>query len=340
MASEEHHHKGLAIAGVSVLLGAAIIALALFVLPQDGSRPELPPTPPASAATPSPAPDATSGQTTGNAKPTRSPKARAAVHASAGNDVQSARQAWEQAFARNDVAHVPAGWVSGYYDLYGQAQSTFGVNWLLLASVHRQETAFSTAASTYHGLNFVHCCAGPMQFNVTNGPTTTWERYRSAYRLGTRPRDYPHRTKRHPSVYDDYDAMMAAASLLRSSGAGAPLDGSAWQAAYDYYGHDEVGVEYADQVVARAIGWAQSGFSINQGIAPKLIEGVHAAWGEPVMRQFAAVEKARKRAAARRKHKHAKASPDAQTETTTTNPTSTQTNTTSSSTTTTTATSP
>ena len=135
MASEEHHHKGLAIAGVSVLLGAAIIALALFVLPQDGSRPELPPTPPASAATPSSAPDATSGQTAGNAKPTRSPKARAAVHASAGNDVQSARQAWEQAFARNDVAHVPAGWVSGYYDLYGQAQSTFGVNWLLLASV-------------------------------------------------------------------------------------------------------------------------------------------------------------------------------------------------------------
>ena len=132
--------------------------------------------------------------------------------------------------------------------------------------------------------------------------------------------------------------MMAAASLLRELRRRAPLDGSAWQAAYDYYGHDEVGVEYADQVVARAIGWAQSGFSINQGIAPKLIEGVHAAWGEPVMRQFAAVEKARKRAAARRKHKHAKASPDAQTETTTTNPTSTQTSTTSSSTTTTTTT--
>ena len=70
---------------------------------------------------------------------------------------------------------MPASWVAGFYPLYSTASATFGVNWLLLASVHEQETAFSTAAGTYHGLNFAHCCGGPMQFNVTNGPITTWD---------------------------------------------------------------------------------------------------------------------------------------------------------------------
>ena len=59
--------------------------------------------------------------------------------------------------------------MEGFYPIYATAQSTFGVNWLLLASIHRQESAFSTAPGTYHGLNFAHCCGGPMQFNVTNG---------------------------------------------------------------------------------------------------------------------------------------------------------------------------
>ena len=59
--------------------------------------------------------------------------------------------------------------MEGFYPIYATAQRTFGVNWLLLASIHMQETAFSTAPSTYHGLNFADCCGGPMQFNVTNG---------------------------------------------------------------------------------------------------------------------------------------------------------------------------
>ncbi len=59
--------------------------------------------------------------------------------------------------------------MEGFYPIYATAQSTFGVNWLLLASIHKQESAFSTAPGIYHGLNFAHCCGGPMQFNVTNG---------------------------------------------------------------------------------------------------------------------------------------------------------------------------
>ena len=163
----------------------------------------------------------------------------------------------------------PAGWVSGFYPIYAQAQKAYGVNWLLIASVHKQETAFSTHPTTYHGLNFANCCAGPMQFNVTNGVRggigSTWARYKNASAAAKRPATYPHRTAKHPSVYDDYDAIMAAAALLRDSGAGANLDASAWRAAYDYYGHDATGVDYADEVVARAIGWGQKDFCINCG---------------------------------------------------------------------------
>ena len=41
---------------------------------------------------------------------------------------------------------------------------------------------------------------------------------------------------------------MAAGWLLSSDGATLALNDSAWQAAYDYYGHDETGIEYADVV--------------------------------------------------------------------------------------------
>ncbi len=191
------------------------------------------------------------------------------------------RARWRQLFAANGRAHVAAGWVAGFYPLYERAQDAFGVHWMLLASIHRQETAFSTSASTYHGLNFARCCAGPMQFNVTNGPRTTWKRYREAFRHAARPGSYPHPTARHPSVYDDFDAMMAAGLLLSREGAGTRLDGSAWQAAFDYYGHDLTGVAYADDVLARAIGWSQDGFSINRPVDAGLRAAVDAAWGAP-----------------------------------------------------------
>jgi len=98
---------------------------------------------------------------------------------------------------------IPSHWIEGFYPIYEVAQSTFGVNWLLIASIHKQESAFSTDATTYNGLNFAGCCGGPMQFNVTNGPVTTWDKVRSAYRYGRRPAMYDHRTAQHPSIYDD-----------------------------------------------------------------------------------------------------------------------------------------
>ena len=92
--------------------------------------------------------------------------------------------------------------MEGFYPIYAVAQNTFGVNWLLLASIHKQETAFSTAPSTYHGLNFADCCGGPMQFNVTNGGRGTGPRpgisSSDSYKYGKRPAHYDHLTADAP----------------------------------------------------------------------------------------------------------------------------------------------
>jgi len=98
-----------------------------------------------------------------------------------------------------------------------------------------------------------------------------------SYLYGKRPAAYDHMTATHPSIYDDFDSIMAAAHLLSADGAEYALNGAAWDAAYDYYGHDATGVSYADQLLARAIGWSQHGFSINCGVDQALIEAVHAA---------------------------------------------------------------
>lgn len=196
---------------------------------------------------------------------------------------------------------VPTSWMEGFYPIYETAQKTFGVNWLLIASIHAQETAFSTAPSTYHGLNFAQCCGGPMQFNVTDGGAgtpSTWDMVSDSYRYAPRPAHYDHRTAHHPSIYDDFDSIMAAAHLLSLDGAGYKLDDSAWWAAYDYYGHDSFGVTYADQVLARAIGWSQHGFQPSGAVSATLVSAVQAAYGAPVDAQLEAEEAAARRAAA------------------------------------------
>lgn len=126
-----------------------------------------------------------------------------------------------------------------------------------------------------------------MQFNVTNGGArgigSTWDLVSDSYIYGKRPAVYDHMMATHPSIYDDFDAIMAAAHLLSADGAEYALNGSAWDAAYDYYGHDATGVSYADQVLARAIGWSQNGFCVNCGVEPAMVEAVQAAYGAPVL---------------------------------------------------------
>src|SRR4051812_14710907 len=162
-------------------------------------------------------------------------------------------------------APVPGGIPAAFVPVYREAARVFGVDWLVLASVHAQETGFSEHPTTYRGLNAAGCCGGPFQINVTNGPPSTWDRVRDAYRLGHRPQDYPHRAAPHPSIYDDFDAAMAAAALLRANGADATLGQATWNAVRAYNGAGPEATAYADAVMTRARAWAQTAEPVTGG---------------------------------------------------------------------------
>jgi hypothetical protein len=266
------------------VLGAAVLVLALSGVLGGASSGAA--APPVVAVTPTPVPGAASASALRgvSSETADAPRARAGhgAHAIVGDP--SSTQAHRDLALYEDPTstHISESWMQGFYPIYATAQKTFGLNWLLLASIHRQESAFSTAPGIYSGLNFAGCCGGPMQFNVTNGPITTWALVSDSYRHGRRPVSYDHMTAKHPSIYDDFDAIMAAAHLLSADGAGEELNGAAWDAAYDYYGHDLTGVTYADQVLARAIGWSQHGFCINCGLETAMVQAVNAAYGAPV----------------------------------------------------------
>ncbi|MGO8907380.1 MAG: hypothetical protein ACLQMH_17415 [Solirubrobacteraceae bacterium] len=264
---------------------AVLVAVLTGLIGQGGAvAHSSPPAVLAAAATPTPGPAAAASVLAEGAPP-RGSRALAAgyAHAIVASPSSAEQSVDARLFVDQTQTHISYRWMEGFYPIYAVAQSTFGVNWLLIASIHRQESAFSTAPGIYHGLNFAGCCGGPMQFNVTNGPLTTWDLVSDSYIYGRRPAAYNHMTATHPSIYDDFDSVMAAAHLLSADGAELALDGSAWDAAYDYYGHDATGVTYADQVLARAIGWSQHGFCINCGVEPALVEAVHAAYGAPVL---------------------------------------------------------
>jgi murein DD-endopeptidase MepM/ murein hydrolase activator NlpD len=152
---------------------------------------------------------------------------------------------------------APRGIPAAFVPVYRESARAFDLNWLVLASVHDQETGFSTHPSTYRGVNAAGCCAGPFQFNVTNGPPSTWDTHRAAFYAGARPVSYPHPQAPHPSVYDDFDAAMAAGSLLHDNGADATLDQRTWDAVRAYNGSGPLAVAYADAVMTRARAWAQ-----------------------------------------------------------------------------------
>jgi hypothetical protein len=159
---------------------------------------------------------------------------------------------------RSGPVSAPTGIPPAYVPIYRQSARAFDLNWLVLASVHKHETGFSTHPTTYQGVNFAGCCAGPFQFNVTNGPPSTWDSHKHAHRRGTRPDSYPHPRAPHPSVYDDFDAGMAAGLLLRANGADHGLGPRTWNAVRAYNGAGPIAVAYADNVLAQARAWAQT----------------------------------------------------------------------------------
>jgi hypothetical protein len=290
-ASERGHWL---LAGTIAALGLAVLAAVLTGLVGASTQAGTPPPVAVRVATPAAA-------RPGGASTSAGERAVASAHAAGqrAEAVAGARPQEDFATYYDPLqVHVSRRWMEGFYPIYSAAQSAFGVNWLLIASIHRQETAFSTAPGTYEGLNSAGCCGGPMQFNVRNGPVTTWNLVSDSYRYGARPAVYDHRSARHPSIYDDFDAIMAAAHLLSSQGARMGLEGAAWNAAYDYNGGGLEAVTYADQVLARAIGWSQHGFCINCGLEPAMVQAVHAAYGAPVQAALEAAAAAEARAAA------------------------------------------
>ena len=138
------------------------------------------------------------------------------------------------------VANAPApsaaaqdGIPANYLALYQAASQQYGVPWTLLAGIGSIESDHgrSTAAGVRSGVNFAGCCAGPMQFLITPRPST-WDSYGvDGNRDGQK------------NVYDPRDAIPAAASYLRASGAPGDL-----HAAIYAYNHSEA---YVAQVLAK-----------------------------------------------------------------------------------------
>src|SRR5918911_2132942 len=101
------------------------------------------------------------------------------------------------------LAAIPAGYLAAY--LAADRHCT-GLRWQLLAAIGKVESDHgrSSAPGVRSGLNRAGCCAGPMQFNLRNGPPSTW----AAFGRG--------------NVYDPADAVPAAARKLCANGLADP----------------------------------------------------------------------------------------------------------------------
>jgi murein DD-endopeptidase MepM/ murein hydrolase activator NlpD len=158
-------------------------------------------------------------------------------------------------------AEIPAAYVS----MYAQSAAAFRVNRYLLAALHKQETDFgrSPLPGVTSGVNAAGCCAGPMQFNLHD----TWSTYANAYRHGTRPdAPYPQRASSHPSVYDPFDAIMAAGQKLAADGANPSLASAGTRRAVLAYNHDDA---YVTAVLAQAQRWERRAAQTNASSAPR-----------------------------------------------------------------------
>jgi Transglycosylase SLT domain len=104
-------------------------------------------------------------------------------------------------------ASATRGIPASHLTLYRLAAHGSGVPWTVLAAIGSIETDHgrSRAPGVRSGLNRHGCCAGPMQFNLRDGPPSTWKRYGS-------DANHDGRT----DVYDPEDAIPSAASYVRA----------------------------------------------------------------------------------------------------------------------------
>jgi Transglycosylase SLT domain len=132
-----------------------------------------------------------------------------------------------------------------YLRLYMEAGRRYGIDPWILAGIGSVETMHgrSAAPGVRGGVNSYGCCAGPMQFNVRNGPPSTWDAY------GV---DGDGDGRRSP--YDPADAIPAAARYLQASGA--PED---YRAALFAYNHADW---YVAEVLAKAAEYRGAGVAL------------------------------------------------------------------------------
>ena len=123
-----------------------------------------------------------------------------AAPASAPQPATAKTAADASAFALGDI---PADYLALYVTA---ARRCPALTWQVLAGIGKVETDHgrSSAPGVHAGLNRAGCCAGPMQFNLTNGPPSTW----AAFGRG--------------NVYDPNDAIPAAARKLCANGLAGP----------------------------------------------------------------------------------------------------------------------
>lgn len=132
---------------------------------------------------------------------------------------------------------------SAYLELYRQAGAAYEIPWTVLAAIGAIESDHgrSSAPGVRSGVNAFGCCAGPMQFNLTNGPPSTWQSYRV---------DGDHDGNASP--YDPADAIHSAARYLRVL-----LDGARGDLARAVYGYNHSSA-YVTDVLERARQYADT----------------------------------------------------------------------------------
>jgi hypothetical protein len=104
------------------------------------------------------------------------------------------------------LADIPPGYLARYVTAAGTCPA---LTWQVLAAIGKIESDHgrSSAPGVREGINRAGCCAGPMQFNLTNGPPSTWDTWGTGVRA---------------QVYDPAHAVPAAARKLCGDGLARP----------------------------------------------------------------------------------------------------------------------
>jgi hypothetical protein len=104
------------------------------------------------------------------------------------------------------LADIPPAYLARYVTA---ARTCPTLTWQVLAAIGKIESDHgrSPAPGVRSGINRAGCCAGPMQFNLTNGPPSTWDTWGTGVRA---------------HVYDPVHAVPAAARKLCGDGLARP----------------------------------------------------------------------------------------------------------------------